>query len=145
MAKLQYWWGSDNPIEAKYFIVAILFGLLVTSATLFFFAESIQNGRPAIEDSLSFESVSGLLMVSIGWIFLVASVTSGQAMTKMLDDEVAKEVALRSLGNTLEYGLMTILLIWMHGVYCNAVTATILGGGVCDCSFVLWFLLRHVW
>jgi hypothetical protein len=107
--------------------LAIVVSLVVTSGALFGFADEVQSSGPAIEQGLSMESVSGLLWVTIGWIFVVGSITTGQTLTKEMGPESIQQVALRSLGNTLEYGLMTLLLIWMHGVYCNAAAATLFG------------------
>ena len=120
----RYWWGSTDAWSSKVMGWAIVVSLLVTSGALFGFADEVQSSGPAIEQGLSLESVSGLLWVSIGWIFVVGSITTGQTLTKEMGPESIQQVALRSLGNTLEYGLMTLLLIWMHGLYCNAAAAT---------------------
>ena len=62
------------------------------------------------------------------WLDLaVTSITFGQTMIKDKGPESVQTVALRSLGNTLEYGLMALLLIWIQGLYCNAAAATLFG------------------
>jgi hypothetical protein len=127
MSGERYWWGSTEVWDSKVMGLAILVATAVTSGSLFAFADAVQASGPAIEQGLSVESVSGLLWVSIGWIFVVGSITTGQTLTKEMGSESIQHVALRTLGNTLEYGLMTLLLIWMHGLYCNTAAATLFG------------------
>ena len=128
MKQAVYWWGTTEAWDSKVMGLAIVVSLVLTSGAFFALADGVQASGPAIEQGLSLESVSGLLWVSIGWIFVVSSITTGQTLTKEMGPESIQQVALRSLGNTLEYGLMTLLLIWMHGLYCNAAAATLFGG-----------------
>ena len=122
-----YWWKTHETWNGKVFAGAILFAWALTSGALFICADRITASGPAIDSGLSFESVRGLIWVSLGWILMVSSITFGQTLTKENGPESVQNVALRSLGNTLEYGLMTLLLIWLHGLYCNAAAATLFG------------------
>ena len=111
MSGRKYWWGTKEPWDNKVMAVAMVFGLILNSATLYAFSDAVQASGPAIERGLSIHSVSGLLWVSIGWIFVVGSITTGQTLTKENAPDSVQQVALRTLGNTLEYGLPTLLLL----------------------------------
>ena len=93
-----YWWKTHETWNGKVFAGAILFAWALTSGALFICADQITASGPAIDSGLSFESVRGLIWVSLGWILMVSSITFGQTLTKENGPASVQNVALRSLG-----------------------------------------------
>ena len=130
MSKMKFWWGNDDPQDKRIFALALVFGFVMNCFVLYLFAAEVANGQPAIDSGLSLSSMRGILIVTLGWIFCFLSAMGGQISTKMKfqDNEEASHLAERGLMNTLEHAIPSLLLIWLAGIYCNAVAATVFGG-----------------
>lgn len=130
MSKPQYFWGNDNPEDMKLMGIAILFALTANSITLFLFSETITSSGPAIESGLSLDSMRGVLMVTLGWIFCFLSAMGGQIRTKMemAENADAEYLAKRAMYNSIEHAFPSLFMIWLAAIYCNAGAASVLGG-----------------
>jgi hypothetical protein len=129
MSKFQFWWGNDDPQDRRIFLLAVLFALVINSAVLFLCSEEIAKGQPTIDSGMKLPEMRGILIVTLGWVFCFLSAMGAQIMTKMnlRDNEEASHLAERALMNTMEHAIPSLFLIWLTGMYCNGVTATVFG------------------
>ena len=129
MSKPQYFCGNDNPDDMRIMGAAIVFGLVANSLALFAFSDAIAASGPAVDQGLSLDSMRGVLIVTLGWVFCFFSAMGAQIRTKMemKEDADASYLAERAMYNTIEHALPSLLIIWLAAIYCNATAATVAG------------------
>lgn len=129
MSKPLFFWGNDSFDDPRMLGGAILFGWVMNTILIFLFSSEIRAGRPAIEAGLSLDSMRGVLMVTMGWCWCFFSAMGAQIRIKqkMKEDDDARLLAERAMMNSLEHALPSLILIWLTGIYCNSVMATVLG------------------
>ena len=110
-------------------VLAMLFGWVVNTMALLWFSQDIIHASPAIDDGLSLDAMRGILLVTMGWCgcFFSAMGAQIQIKQKYREDEDARFLAERALMNSLEHAIPSLLLIWLSGIYCNTMLATVLG------------------
>ena len=130
MSKPLFFWGNDAPDDPRMLGVAIIFGWMLNTGIVWYFSQDIILGQPAIESGMSLKSMRGVLFVTMGWCWCFFSAMGAQIRIKqtMKENEDAYFLAERSMMNSLEHAIPSLILIWSVGIYCNSTLATVLGG-----------------
>ena len=129
MSKPQFFWGNDAPDDPRMLISAILFGWVLNTLALLWFSQDIIHAQPAIDAGLSLDAMRGVLLVTMGWCGCFFSAMGAQIRIKQQhrENEDATFLAERAMMNSLEHAIPSLLIIWLSGIYCNSMLATVLG------------------
>lgn len=119
----EYCWG-DQVFAMPVLGIAVLMAAVLTTTIL---SCTTPTGPPA---GISASTMGGVIFVTLGWILLYYNMVNGQVALKLMfnnPNEQAKLVGERSLMNTLEQGIVFLLLLWLHAIFVDVATSVSMG------------------
>ena len=107
----------------------------------------VASGKPAIDSATGaadYNKLKGVLLVTLGFAYLLESGLGGQVMVNSMRDMKPKpdetNAANRGFHNSFEHAMPALIFIWTHALLVNSNTAALLGGVYVTARFAYGFL-----